>query len=60
MTVQEITEFYAEWFSTCTNIHSKFRAIAIFEGFVNQNNGSNKTWRHVHDLLLYQPSFAHV
>jgi hypothetical protein len=39
---------------------AKFRAIVILKTFVKQNNVSNKTYRCVHDLLLYQTSFVHV
>jgi hypothetical protein len=59
MTLHKITEFYTEWFSIHPNITSKFRAIAIFnKNCVKQNNDSNKTYRYVHDLLLYQSSFV--
>jgi hypothetical protein len=58
MTLHKITEFYTEWYSVCPNITSKFRTIAIFKNYVKQNNDSNKTYRHVHDLLLYQSSFV--
>jgi hypothetical protein len=34
-------------------ITSTFRTIAIFKNCVKQNNDSNKTYRYVHDLLLY-------
>jgi hypothetical protein len=54
MTLHKITEFYTEWFSVYPNIASKFRAIAIFKNCVKQNKDSNKTYRYVHDLLLYQ------
>jgi hypothetical protein len=37
MTLHKITEFYAKWFSVCPNITSKFRTIAIFKNFVNEN-----------------------
>jgi hypothetical protein len=57
MTLLKITEFYAELFSVYHNINSKFRTIAIFKNCVKQNNDSNKTYRYVHDLLLYQSSF---
>jgi hypothetical protein len=58
MTLQKITEFYTEWFNFYPNIISKFRTIAIFENWVKQNNDSDKTYRYVHDLLLYQSSFV--
>jgi hypothetical protein len=59
MTLHKITEFYTEWFSVYPNITSKFRTIAIFnKNFVKQNNDPNKTYRYVHDLLLYQSSFV--
>jgi hypothetical protein len=58
MTFQKITEFYTELFSVYHNITSKFRSIAIFKNYVKQNNDSNKTYRYVHDLLLYQSSFV--
>jgi hypothetical protein len=54
MALHKITEFYAEWFNVYPNITSKFRTIAIFKSCVKQNNYSNKTYRYVHDLLLYQ------
>jgi hypothetical protein len=60
MTVYKIIEFYTEWFSVYHNITSKFRTIAIFKNCVKQNNNSNKTYRYVHDLLLYQISFVQV
>jgi hypothetical protein len=58
MTLNKITEFYTELFSVYHNITSKFRTIAIFKSFIKQNNDSNKTYRYVHDLLLYKSSFA--
>jgi hypothetical protein len=59
MTLHKIKEFYTEWFSVYHNITSKFRTIAIFnKTCVKQNNDSNKTYRYVHDLLLYQSSFV--
>jgi hypothetical protein len=59
MTLRKTTEFYTEWFSVYPNITSKFRTIAIFnKNCVKQNNDSNKTYRYVHDLLLYQSSFV--
>jgi hypothetical protein len=54
MTLHKITEFYTELFSVYHNITSKIRTIAIFKYCVKQNNDSNKTYRYVHDLLLYQ------
>jgi hypothetical protein len=53
MTFHKITEFYTEWFSGYPNITLKFRTIAILKNCVKQNNDSNKTYRYVHDLLLY-------
>jgi hypothetical protein len=58
MTLHKITEFYAEWFSVYPNIPSKFRNITMFKNCVKQNNDSNKIYRYVHDLLLYQSSFV--
>jgi hypothetical protein len=58
MTLHKITEYYTELFSVYPNITSKFRTIAIFKNCVKQNNYSNKTYRYVHDLLLYQSSFV--
>jgi hypothetical protein len=58
MALQKITEFFTEWFSVYPNITSKFRTIAIFKNCFKQNNDSNKTYRYVHDLLLYQSSFV--
>jgi hypothetical protein len=58
MTLYKITEFYTEWFSVYPNITLKFRTIAIFKNCVKQNNDSNKTYRYVQDLLLYQSSFV--
>jgi hypothetical protein len=52
MTLQKITELYTELFSVYHNITLKFRKIAIFKNCVKQNNDSNKTYRHIHDLLL--------
>jgi hypothetical protein len=60
MKLHKITEFYTEWFRVYPSITSKFRAIAIFKNCVKQNNGSNKTYRYVHDLLLFQSSFVKV
>jgi hypothetical protein len=57
MTLRKITKFYTELFSVYHNITSKFRTIAIFKNCVKQNNDSNKTYRYVHDLLLYHSSF---
>jgi hypothetical protein len=57
MTLHKITEFYTELFSVYHNITSKFRTIAIFKNCDKQNNDSNKTYRHVHDLLQHQSSF---
>jgi hypothetical protein len=36
--MNKITEFYTEWFSVCSNITSKFRAIATLESSLKQNN----------------------
>jgi hypothetical protein len=58
MTLHKIIEFYTEWFSVYPNITSKFRTIAIFKNCVKQNNDSNKIYRYVHDLLLFQSSFV--
>jgi hypothetical protein len=58
MTLHKITEFYIEWFSVYPNITSKFRTITVFKNCVKKNNDSNKTYRYVHDLLLYQSSFV--
>jgi hypothetical protein len=58
MTLHKITEFYTELFSVYPNITSKFRTIAIFKNCVKQNNDTNKTYRYVDDLLLYQSSFV--
>jgi hypothetical protein len=58
MTLHKIAEFYTEWFSVYQDITSKFRTIAIFKNCVKQNNDSNKTYRYVHNLLLYQISFV--
>jgi hypothetical protein len=58
MTLHKITEFYTEWFSVYPNITSKFRTFVIFKNCVKQNNDSNKTYRYVHELLLYQSSFV--
>jgi hypothetical protein len=58
MTLHKITEFYTELFGVYHNITSKFLTIAIFKNCVKQNNDSSKTYRYVHDLLLYQSSFV--
>jgi hypothetical protein len=58
MTLNKITEFYIELFSVYHNITSKVRTIAIFKNCVKRNNDSNKTYRYVHDLLLYHSSFV--
>jgi hypothetical protein len=58
MTLHIITEFYTELFSIYPNITSKFRTIVIFRNCIKENNDSNKTYRYVHDLLLYQSSFV--
>jgi hypothetical protein len=60
MTLHKITEFYTEWFSVYHSISSKFCTIAMFKNCVKQDNDSNKTYRYVHDLLLYQSSFVFV
>jgi hypothetical protein len=60
MTLHKITEFYTEWFSVYLNITSKLRTIAKFKYCVKQNNDSNKTYRYVHDLLIYQSLFVYV
>jgi hypothetical protein len=60
MILHKITEFYTEWFSVYSNTTSKLRTIAIFKNCVKQNNDSNKTYRYIHDLLLYQSSFVQV
>jgi hypothetical protein len=57
MTLHTITELYTEWFSVYSNITSKIRTIVIFKNSVKQND-SNKTYRYVHELLLYQSSFV--
>jgi hypothetical protein len=54
----KITEFYTQRFRVYPKITSKFRTVAIFKNCVKQNNDSNKTYRHIHDLLLYQSSFV--
>jgi hypothetical protein len=56
MALHKITAFYTEWFSVYPNITSKFCTIAIFKNCVKQNNDWNKTYRYVHDLILYQSS----
>jgi hypothetical protein len=58
MTLHKITEFYTELFNVYHNIPSRLRTIAIFKNCAKQNNDSNKTYRYVHDLLLYQSSFV--
>jgi hypothetical protein len=58
MILHKITEFYTEWFSVYPNITSKFLTIAMLKNCVKQNNNSNKTYRYVHDILLYQSSFV--
>jgi hypothetical protein len=58
MTLHKITEFYTELFSVYPNITSKFRNIAIFKNCFKQNNDSNKTYRYVQYLLLYQSAFV--
>jgi hypothetical protein len=58
MTLHKITEFYTELFSVYHNITSKFRTIAKFKNCVKQNNDSNKTYRYVHDLLLFQSNLS--
>jgi hypothetical protein len=58
MTLHKITEFYTELFSVYPNITSKFRTIVTFNNCVKQNYDSNKIYRYVHDLLLYQSSFV--
>jgi hypothetical protein len=60
MTLHKITEFYTELFNVYHNITSKFRTIAIFKNCVKQNSDSNKTYRYVYGLLLYQSSFVEV
>jgi hypothetical protein len=58
MILHKITEFYTKWFSVYPNITSKFRTIDIFKNCVKQNNDSNKIYRYVHDLLIYQSYFV--
>jgi hypothetical protein len=58
MSLHKITEFDTEWFNIYPNITSKLRTIAMFKNCVKQNNDSNKTYRYVHDLLLYHSSFV--
>jgi hypothetical protein len=58
MTLHKITELYTELFSVYPNITSKFRTTTMLKSCVKQNNDSNKTYRYVHDLLLYQSSFV--
>jgi hypothetical protein len=55
----KITELYPEWFSVSSNITRKFRSIAMFKGFVKQNNDSNKACMYVHCLLLCPSATAH-
>jgi hypothetical protein len=57
MALHRIIELYTEWFSGCSNTTSTFRTIAIFENFVKQND-SCKTYRYIHDPLLYLTSFV--
>jgi hypothetical protein len=59
MTLHKITEFYTV-FSVYHDITSKIRTIVIFKNSDKQNNNSNKTYRYVHDLVLYQSSFVQV
>jgi hypothetical protein len=42
MTLHKITEFYAEWYSTCPNITSKFRTIFIFKSAIKEISDLNK------------------
>jgi hypothetical protein len=60
MPLHKIIEFYTELFSDYPNTTSKVRTIVIFKNCVKQNNDSNKTYRHIHDLLLYQSSFVRM
>jgi hypothetical protein len=52
MTLHRLAEYYAEWFSVCTNITSKFRNTVIFNSFVKQNSDLNKTCRYYNLLGL--------
>jgi hypothetical protein len=58
MALHKITEFYTELFSVYYNITSKFGTIFIIFKNCVKNNNSNKTYKYVHDLLLYQNSFV--
>jgi hypothetical protein len=58
MTLYKITEFYTEWFSVYLNTTSEFRTIVIFKKLRQTKNDSNKTYRYVHDLFLYQSLFV--
>jgi hypothetical protein len=57
MKLHKITGFRAEWFSVSSNITSTFRTIGMLKTFVKQNCDSNKTFKNVRDILLYQTSF---
>jgi hypothetical protein len=58
--IVQIIKSDTELFKVCLNITSTFHTITIFESFINQNNYSNKTCTHVHDLLRYQTSIDYV
>jgi hypothetical protein len=59
MALHNFAELYTEWFAVCTSTTSKFRTIAIFKSFVEENNDSDKTCRWIHNLLC-QMSFVWV
>jgi hypothetical protein len=59
MALHNFAELYTEWFAVCISTTSKFRTIAIFKSFVEENNDSDKTCRWIH-ILLCQMSFVWV
>jgi hypothetical protein len=58
ITLHKITEFYLKQFSVCPNITSKCRTNAILKISVKENNDSNKTCKHVHNISMYRTSLC--
>jgi hypothetical protein len=57
MTLLKVTEFYAEWFIIFPSMTSKFHTITMLKALSNKND-SSRTYRYVHDPLLYQTPFV--
>jgi hypothetical protein len=44
--------------SVCPNTTSKCQTTTIFKISIKENNNSNETCRHVHDLSMYRTSYV--